>query len=115
VTLQSAYTVDSILMVRLAALAGMGIAVMPAALVADDLAAGTLCRLLPGYEIDDPDSRVSIVYPGRRYLPAKTRRFIDHTVEHFEGVCGPPALACRTGRQDTAGHDGRLSSNFATV
>ncbi|RQH04167.1 LysR family transcriptional regulator [Paraburkholderia dinghuensis] len=84
VTLQSAYEVNNMLMVRLAVLAGMGIAIVPAPLVADDLAAGTLLRLLPDYEIDDPDARVSIVYPDRQYLPAKTRRFIDYTVEHFE-------------------------------
>lgn len=86
VTLQSAYEVNNMLMVRLAVLAGMGIAIVPAPLVADDLAAGTLRRLLPDYEIDDPDARVSIVYPSRQYLPARTRRFVDYAVEHFEDV-----------------------------
>lgn len=93
VTLQSAYAVNSMLMVRLAALAGMGIAIVPAPLVADDFAAGTLRRLLPDYDIDDPDSRMSIVYPGRQYLPARTRRFIDYTVEHFERARGAPEPA----------------------
>lgn len=83
VTLQPAYAVNSMLMVRLAALAGMGVAILPAPLVADDIAAGTLQRLLPDYEIEDHDARLSIVYPGRRHLPAKTRRFIDHALEHF--------------------------------
>jgi DNA-binding transcriptional LysR family regulator len=84
VTLQAGYAVNNMLMVRLAALAGMGVAVVPAPLVADDFAAGTLQRLLPDYEIDDPEARMSIVYPSRQYLPAKTRRFVDYTVEHFE-------------------------------
>lgn len=91
VTLQPAYAVNSMLMVRLAALAGMGVAIVPAQLVADDLAAGTLQRLLPDYEIDDPDARLSIVYPGRRYLPAKTRRFVDYAVEHFDDTQAAPA------------------------
>lgn len=93
VTLQSAYAVNNMLMVRLAALAGMGIAILPAPLVADDLAAGTLRRLLPDYEIEDPDARLSIVYPGRRHLPAKTRRFVDYALEHFAGA--QPAAAPR--------------------
>ena len=93
VTLQPAYAVNSMLMVRLAALAGMGVAVLPAPLVADDLAAGTLRRLLPDYEIEDPDARLSIVYPGRRHLPAKTRHFVDYALEHF--ALAPPAASTR--------------------
>lgn len=83
VTLQPAYTVNSALMVRLAALAGMGIAILPSQLVADDFAAGTLRRVVPGYTVDDPEVKVSIVYPSRQYLSAKTRAFIDYTLEHF--------------------------------
>lgn len=86
VTLQPAYAVNNMLMVRLAALAGMGVSIVPAALVADDFAAGTLRRLLPDYEIDDPEARMSIVYPSRQHLPARTRRFIDYTIEHFENA-----------------------------
>ncbi len=85
ITLEPAYVVNNVMMVRLAALAGMGIAIVPGQLVADDLAAGTLRRLLPDYEIDDPQASMSIVYPSRQYLPARTRRFVDYTVEHFDG------------------------------
>ncbi|CAD6510526.1 HTH-type transcriptional regulator DmlR [Paraburkholderia hiiakae] len=84
ITLQPGYAVNNMLMVRLAALAGMGVAIVPAPLVADDFTAGTLRRLLPDYDIDDQDARMSIVYPSRQYLPAKTRHFVDYTVEHFE-------------------------------
>jgi DNA-binding transcriptional LysR family regulator len=84
VTLQPAYAVNNMLMVRLAALAAMGVAIVPASLVADDLATGALRRLLPDYEIDDPEARMSIVYPSRQYLPARTRRFVDYAVDHFE-------------------------------
>ncbi|MGF6776301.1 LysR family transcriptional regulator [Paraburkholderia sp. GAS334] len=83
VTLQQAYTVNSALMVRLAALAGMGFAILPSQLVADDFAAGTLRRVVPDYTVDDPEVKVSIVYPSRQHLPAKTRAFIDYTLEHF--------------------------------
>ncbi|WP_322050943.1 LysR family transcriptional regulator [Paraburkholderia bannensis] len=87
VTLQPGYAVNNMLMVRLAALAGMGVAVVPAPLVADDLAAGTLVRLLPSYEIEDAQASMAIVYPRRQYLPAKTLRFVDYTIEHFQQAC----------------------------
>jgi DNA-binding transcriptional LysR family regulator len=87
VTLQPGYAVNNMLMVRLAALAGMGVAIVPAPLVADDLAAGTLVRLLPDYEIEDAQASMAIVYPRRQYLPAKTLRFVDYTVEHFQQMC----------------------------
>lgn len=100
VTLQPAYAVNSLLMVRLAALAGMGIAMLPAPLVADDLTAGTLRRLLPDYQVENPDAQLSIVYPGRRHLPAKTRHFVDYALEHF-ALAQPAALGgCENARAD---------------
>ena len=96
VTLQPGYAVNNVLMVRLGTLAGMGVAILPAPLVADDLAAGTLRRLLPDYEIDDPDTRMCIVYSSRQYLPAKTRRFVDYAVEHFDHACAGTAAANAT-------------------
>jgi len=97
VTLRPAYAVNNMLMVRHAALAGMGVAIVPASLVADDFAAGTLIRLLPEYEIDAPEGHMSIVYPNRQYLPAKTLRFVDYAIEHFrhagDDVGTTPSLA----------------------
>ncbi|WP_206999070.1 LysR family transcriptional regulator [Trinickia mobilis] len=84
VSLPPVYTVNSVPMVRLAALAGMGIAILPLPFVADDLAVGELKRIMEDYVIDAPDAKVSIVYPERQFLPAKTRSFIDHTLEHFD-------------------------------
>lgn len=81
VTLTPVYTVNNALMVRLATLAGMGFSILPEGIVSADLEAGTLVRVLPEYNIDDPDMKVSVVYPGRQYLPAKTRLFIDYTLE----------------------------------
>jgi DNA-binding transcriptional LysR family regulator len=92
VTLQPAYTVNSALMVRLGALAGMGVAILPSQLVADDFASGALKRVVPEYTVDDPEVKVSIVYPSRQYLPAKTRAFVDYTLEHF-GLGSAAAVA----------------------
>jgi DNA-binding transcriptional LysR family regulator len=83
ITLAPIYTVNSALMVRLGTLAHMGISIIPEGIVAADLEEGTLVRVLSDFAIDDPDVKVSIVYPGRQYLPAKTRAFIDYTLEHM--------------------------------
>jgi DNA-binding transcriptional LysR family regulator len=81
VTLTPVYSVNSALMVRLATLRDMGVSILPEGIVAGDIRDGTLVRLLPEYSIDDPEMKVSIVYPGRQYLPAKTRFFIDYALE----------------------------------
>ncbi|WP_250533201.1 LysR family transcriptional regulator [Caballeronia sp. AZ10_KS36] len=83
VTLSAVYSVNSALMVRLATLRGMGFSILPEGIVAGDLADGTLVRLLPDYSVDDPEMKLSIVYPGRQYLPAKTRFFIDYALERL--------------------------------
>ncbi|GAB2908779.1 LysR family transcriptional regulator [Paraburkholderia jirisanensis] len=85
VTLEPVYTANSAPLVLLAALAGLGIAVLPAQLVAGALQAGALARLLPDFTIDDPHTRVSLVYPRRQHLPARTRAFVDFAVEHAAG------------------------------
>jgi DNA-binding transcriptional LysR family regulator len=70
-------------MVRAAALAGMGIALLPYHFVADEIAAGALKTVLPQYEVTGGTRYVSIVYSGRNYLTTKVRNFIDFTVEQF--------------------------------
>jgi hypothetical protein len=84
------YSVNNAQMVRLGVLAGMGIAILPWQMVADDLAAGTLKRIMADHRVDDPDLKVSIVYPNRQFLPARTRSFVEHTLEHFSRVAAGP-------------------------
>jgi len=69
-------------MLRQFALRGTGIAVLPSYLIGRDLAAGTLTALLTDYRLAPID--IHVVYPSRRYMPAKLRTFIDHLVAHFE-------------------------------
>jgi len=78
---------------RLGVLAGMGIAILPWQMVADDLAAGTLKRVMADHRVDDPDLKVSIVYPNRQFLPARTRSFVEHTLEHFSRAAADPGDA----------------------
>ncbi|WP_428420814.1 LysR family transcriptional regulator [Methylibium sp.] len=71
---------------RAAALAGMGVIWQPSFLIGEDLRAGRLVPLLPGYRMGDID--VLALYPSRRHLSAKVRVMIDFLAEAFAGV--PP-------------------------
>lgn len=66
---------DNMRLARAAALAGLGIAFVPAGLVRDALERGTLVSLLD--EWTPPFPGYCLYYPGRRLLPAALRAFID--------------------------------------
>ncbi|QCI69485.1 LysR family transcriptional regulator [Phreatobacter stygius] len=66
---------------RDAAVAGLGVALLPEFLVAGDLAAGRLQHLLPG--VDAGDMEIVTIYPSRRLLEPRVRRFIDLMVEEL--------------------------------
>jgi DNA-binding transcriptional LysR family regulator len=67
----------------LAALAveGMGVIFEPDFIVAPDVRAGRLVRLLPGYR--PARAPIAAVYPSRRHLSAKVRTFVDFLVARF--------------------------------
>jgi DNA-binding transcriptional LysR family regulator len=69
--------------IRSAALADMGIALLPAPLVRDDMAKGYLLPILSQYQIAGGTRQVSILYTGRNYLSAKVRHFIDFSVSQY--------------------------------
>lgn len=69
---------------RVAALAGHGIALIPAFLVRDELQRGTLVALLDGFEPKPID--LYAIYPPTRFLAAKVRLFIDFLAERFAGT-----------------------------
>jgi DNA-binding transcriptional LysR family regulator len=83
VSLDPAYTVNNSQMLRQAAIVGMGVAVLPESHVASDIESGALVRLLPGFSVKDADKEVSLVYPGRRHVSAKTRSFVDFALAYF--------------------------------
>ena len=62
-------------LMRYACLDGMGFAFLPKWLVADDLAAGRLERVLPEQLFFA--GRLLAVYPSRKYLSVKVRSFLD--------------------------------------
>ena len=63
-----------------AAVAGVGIALLPDFLIAAPVRTGALEVLLPEYQ---SQSSVSAIYPHSRHLSAKVRLFIDFLLEQF--------------------------------
>jgi DNA-binding transcriptional LysR family regulator len=72
---RSRLRLDSASAIQDAAIAGMGIALLPHCLVETDITRGTLCHVLPE-ATPEPVSIVAL-YPHRRHLDGKVRHFID--------------------------------------
>jgi DNA-binding transcriptional LysR family regulator len=70
--------------IALAARMGLGVALLPMPFAFALLKSGELVRLLPGWYSDA--GPLSLYYPSRRMLPAKTRVFIDFMVERFRSA-----------------------------
>ncbi|WP_305984230.1 LysR family transcriptional regulator [Roseibium sp. MMSF_3544] len=72
---------DSAEALREAALAGLGIALLPRLVVEEDLAAGRLEQVLPLAECGSVP--IIALYPHKRLLEPRVRRFIDMLAEHL--------------------------------
>jgi DNA-binding transcriptional LysR family regulator len=66
---------------RMLALRGEGIVLEPRFIVADDLTAGRLVRLLGDYE--PSPTMIHVVYPHSRLLPVKVRTFVEFLAARF--------------------------------
>ena len=75
--------------IRLAAIAGRGIALQPTFIVGDDVREGRLQRILEDYEVEPMG--LYAVYAHRKYLSGKVRTFVDYL-----GGCfgSPPYWEC---------------------
>jgi len=69
------------IVLRAAALAGLGIARLPESAVREDLKSGVLKRVLPDW--NTPQGTVHIVFPSRRGLLPAVRAFIDFLAERL--------------------------------
>ncbi|RKH58422.1 LysR family transcriptional regulator [Corallococcus aberystwythensis] len=85
---RSRLRLDSGEAIRDAAVAGLGIAYLPGFLVDEDLASGRLQALLPSCETEFVP--IMAIYPSKRHLPAKVRRFIDLMVEQWSASSPAP-------------------------
>jgi DNA-binding transcriptional LysR family regulator len=66
---------------RLAAVQGQGLTMLPSFLVADDLRGGRLASALDDFL--DNEYSINAIYPHRHRLSAKVRSFIDLLAKHF--------------------------------
>jgi len=84
------YRVNSSLALRQCFLQGVGLGSAPAWLVQDLIDAGELVHLLPDWTL--PSQTVHLVYPTRRYLPLRTRTFLQAMTDQIPGLSGfrPP-------------------------
>jgi DNA-binding transcriptional LysR family regulator len=76
------YACDNWEVLREWAIAGLGIALKSTWDVREQLEDGSLVVLLPGYTFAS-DVAIYAVYPHRRFLPAKTRAFIEFLADSF--------------------------------
>ena len=75
------FSTDSGEALRAAAVAGLGIVLQPIELLAKDIEAGRLTRILPAYE---PISRpLHVLYAPDRRMTPKLRRFLEFAAEEF--------------------------------
>ncbi len=77
--------------IRSAALSDMGIALLPAPLVKDDLAKGLLLPILGQYQISGSVLAVNVLYTSKQYRSTSVRSFIDFIVAQYRSP--EPALA----------------------
>lgn len=81
VPVSGALTMNSSSGLHQAALAGMGVVMMPDALVATDLAQGRLIALLQGYRL--PRRPMNLLYASDRYRLPKIRSFVEFALAHW--------------------------------
>jgi DNA-binding transcriptional LysR family regulator len=75
--------------IRLAAMAGSGLALQPTFIVGDDIREGRLQRVLEDFEVESMG--LYAVYAHRKYLSGKVRTFVDFLSEYFGS---PPYWEC---------------------
>jgi DNA-binding transcriptional LysR family regulator len=68
-------------LIRELLLAGEGLSLLPTFLIAEDLRSGRLEAVLAGSLC--ADTQIHAVYPHRRHLSTKVRRFVDHLAASF--------------------------------
>ena len=72
--------------IKFAALAGLGVALLPVILIRPEVESGQLLPVLPDWE--GPPTEIGAVYPSRRGLSPKVRVFIDFLSERLAHLSG---------------------------
>ncbi|BCE03830.1 LysR family transcriptional regulator [Marinicellulosiphila megalodicopiae] len=85
IKIQSKLAISSALALKQSAINGLGPAILPDWLIREELKTGQLKIILPQYQVTatDFDTAVWMLYPSKRFLPQKTRVFIDYIKNIF--------------------------------
>jgi DNA-binding transcriptional LysR family regulator len=75
--------------IRIAAINGLGLVMLPTYIVGNDIEKGLLKVVLDNYAL--PPLEIHAVYPHRKYLSAKVRTFLDFLQEWLEPRAGMPS------------------------
>jgi DNA-binding transcriptional LysR family regulator len=78
------YTANDLMTLQYAALQGTGMCILPDYMCADDVKAGRLVQVLPGWA--PPPGFVHAVFPSRRGLVPAVRRFLDFLGDNMAGA-----------------------------
>jgi DNA-binding transcriptional LysR family regulator len=84
VTVRGTLTVDDMGFLRGALLEGLGLGLIPAALVSSDVAAGTLVRVLPKYHLGG--GGLFLLWPSRRLMPPRVAVVRDFLAEELTKI-----------------------------
>lgn len=79
VHVDGSFSSNDLVLVREAAVRGLGVALLPKFLVADQLDDGSLVHVLPG--VVGTQIRLAVVYLEREFLPPQVRAFVEALVE----------------------------------
>ncbi|MDB4928084.1 MAG: Transcriptional regulator, LysR family protein, partial [Myxococcaceae bacterium] len=75
VRVEAALATNDLGVLRAAALAGRGLAMLPLPLIYDDVQRGALVAVLP--ERLGGENHIAVVYPEREFVPPAVRAFVD--------------------------------------
>ena len=92
VPVKGRFSGNTVQALRKAALAGLGIALLPATLTRRDLRAGLLLPVLPDHH--RLGHGVHLVYPSRQHLPSAVSAFIELMIEKLGAVEELPEPTC---------------------
>jgi DNA-binding transcriptional LysR family regulator len=84
VTVRGTLTVDDMGFLRGALLEGLGLGLVPAALLSSDVAAGTLVRVLPKYQLGG--GGLFLVWPSRRLMPPRVAAVRDFLADEITKI-----------------------------
>jgi DNA-binding transcriptional LysR family regulator len=93
--------------VRVAALGGLGIGLLPEYQAADDVEAGRLERVLPEYASETLPAY--LVYPSKRHLALRTRAVIDFLIDEVHLLRSRGAVSAAFRHHDTSPADGEIT------